>query len=623
MMTFLILVVGIVIFIMLLNLRGRIEKLEYLLKNSSLKENHNYQNQSQQSNVNVDSNFNSLISYIKQQISLGVSKDDIKNILIKNNWKVVDIENAFSSITLTSQFVEPASIEEVDSLDRFINWLKEDWLLKLGAFLLLIGFGWLTTYAFLNNWVGPMGRIALGIFAGIFFLILGWWRIKKYLHQGGIFLVLGSTTVLLTVFAAREIYSFFTPLSALGIMFLSIIFVTLISIKYNSRTLVLTSLVLAGVAPLFTNISSLDYVWLFSYLLIVVLGTVWVVAITGKREVTLAALILVVLYSLPYIFSVSSADKATLLIFEYAFAIIFFLTNTIGISKLKDKDISADLITAALNGLFLLTWIIVAAQEEWKSMIIFTWMIIFIIGAFLVYKITQRKEPFYVYAGVGIAMLAAVTSIELSGATLVIFYTIESAIISLVTYLFLKDMNAVKKISVLLIGPVILSFGSIASQAWNIEVFQKDFFVLLILGVTLFILGLFFLRQSRESGDKNSQQFNEILLIAGSIYFYVILWLSLHTALENKNTAVMICLVVYTIIGLITYFYGLLNSKKDLQIYGGAIIGFVVGRLLFVDIWGMELTGKIATFFMIGALLVSTAFIGNKKKISALSEEIK
>lgn len=39
--------------------------------------------------------------------------------------------------------------------------------------LLLIGFGWLTTYAFLNNWIGPMGRIALGIIAGSLFILLG------------------------------------------------------------------------------------------------------------------------------------------------------------------------------------------------------------------------------------------------------------------------------------------------------------------------------------------------------------------------------------------------------------------------------------------------------------------
>ena len=132
--------------------------------------------------------------------------------------------------------------------ERFIAWVKEDWLLKLGALLLLIGFGWLTTYAFLNNWIGPAGRITLGIVAGTSFLLFGWLRIKKYIHQGGVFLVLGSTVVLLTTFAAREFYDFFTPASALVLMFLSTAFVALASVRYSSRALALSSLILAGIA---------------------------------------------------------------------------------------------------------------------------------------------------------------------------------------------------------------------------------------------------------------------------------------------------------------------------------------------------------------------------------------
>lgn len=503
---------------------------------------------------------------------------------------------------------------EPTSFDKLIDWLKEDWLLKLGALLLLIGFGWLTTYAFLNNWIGPMGRIAIGIIAGTLFMVLGWWRIKKYTHQGGIFLVLGSTTILLTLFAAREMYHFFTPLSALVVMFLSTAFVALASVKFNSRSLALVSLILAGVAPLLTNAPSPNYVGLFSYLFVITLGAIWIVALTGMRELTTAALLLVTFYSLPHILFSTSADTGTLLLFAYAFTAVFFLTNTAGILKLKDKEIIPDLATAAGNGLFLLAWIMTAAPDEWKSLIIAAWMVVFAVGAFLLFKITQRREPFYVYAGIGIAMLAAATSAELNGATLTIAYTIESGIIALITYLVLRDIKIAERISLLLVGPIILSIGSITSRAWATSVIHKDFFVLMVVALTLLGLGLFFLRRTREVEDKEPQQLNTTLLIVGSLYAYTLVWLSLQAGLQNDNTAVMISLVVYTIIGLISYFYGLANEKKGLQLYGGALVGFVVGRLFLVDIWKMELAGRIVTFFLIGALLVSTAFLGKKKR---------
>lgn len=577
-MEFLTFIGGIAILFLVLNLRGRVQKLEQFIKSSVTQRTPEP-------------------TYQPQAPQIGTQQP----------------------ITPPAQAAQPLQMGPT-SFDKFVEWLKEDWLLKLGALLLLIGFGWLTTYAFLNNWIGPMGRIALGIVAGALFLLLGWWRIKKYIHQGGIFLVLGSTTILLTIFAAREIYDFFTPLSALVVMFLSTAFVALASVKYNSRSLALASLILAGIAPLLTDAPSPNYVGLFSYLFVVILGAIWIVVLTGRRELTAAALLLITFYSLPHLFSFTSTDAGTLLLFAYAFAAVFFLTNTAGILKLKGKEIVPDLVTAAGNGLFLLAWIMTAAQDEWKSLIIAAWMIVFAVGAFLIFRITQRREPFYVYAGVGIAMLAAATSAELKGATLTIAYTIESGIIALIAYLVLRDIKIAERISLLLAGPAILSIGSITSRAWATSVIHKDFFVLLVLGLTLLGLGIFFLRRVREIEDKEPQQLNASLLVVGSLYAYTLLWLSLHAAFQNDNTAVMISLVVYTIIGLISYFYGLANDKKGLRFYGSALIGFVVGRLLLVDVWRMELAGRIVTFFLIGALLVSTAFLGKKKQGSSLPD---
>lgn len=582
---FFIFIGGIIILTLVLNLRDRVRKLEELMKGSLIERAPEkvYESQVKQ--------YDSQTKHLETQQQIATE----------------------SAITPTKT--------EPNSLNRFIEWLKEDWLLKLGAALLLIGFGWLTTYAFLNNWIGPMGRIALGIIAGALFILLGSWRIKNHIHQGGVFLVLGSTTILLTVFAAREIYDFFTPLSALVVMFLSTAFVGLASIKYNNRSLALTSIILAGLAPLLTNAPTTNYTGLFSYLFVVVLGTVWIVALTGRRELTAASLILITFYSLPHLFSFTSADKGVLLLFAYAFSAIFFLTNTTGILKLKDKKIIPDLVTAAGNGLFLLSWIMSAGQDEWKSLIISAWMIVFGAGAFLIFKITKRREPFYVYAGVGIAMLAAATSAELNGATLVIAYAIETGVIALITYLILKDIKIAERMSLLLIGPAILSVQSIASRSWATGVIHKNFFVLLIMAIIPLGLGLFFLSRVNETEDKEPRKFNAVLLIAGSIYTYILLWLSLHAGLENDDTATMISLVTYAIVGLISYFYGLLNEKKSIKLYGGVLVGFVVIRLILVDVWNMQLTGRIITFFLIGALLMSTAFLGKKRSNSNLSEK--
>jgi len=574
MIEFLFFVGGIIVLFYIINLNGRVHKIEKYIKSGALLSVPpvNYQSHHEQPEVN------------------------------------------HASVEQFAPQVTPLDVSP-DFLDKFSQWIKEDWLIKLGALLLIIGFGWLTTYAFLNNWIGPMGRITLGIVAGVVFLSFGAWRIKNYLHQGGIFLVLGSTTILMTTFAARSFYGFFDPFSSLTLMFLSTAFVAFISVKYRSFALSLASLILAGIAPLLTNSATNDYVGLFSYLLVVILGTIWVTAVTGKRQLTTAALVMIVFYSFPHLYSfISTPDRGILLLFAYAFSAVFFVTNTLGILKLKDKEIVPDLVSAAGNGLLLLSWIMVAAPEEWKSLIISAWMIIFAVGAFMIFMITKRREPFYVYAGVGIMMLVAATSVEMKGATLTIAYAVESGIISLITYFVLKEINIAERMSLLLIGPFFLSLSSVYSSSWNTSFLNEDFFVLLVMGITLLGLGLFFGYGVPETKEGESRRINVLLLVMGSLYFYALIWLSLPTILFNQNNAVMVSLVIYTIIGLIFYFYGMMNGREGLKKYGGFLVGFVAARLFLVDVWNMEMAGKIMTFFLIGALLVSTAFLGKKKK---------
>ncbi len=516
-----------------------------------------------------------------------------------------------SSTKATTQ-VQEYQEEEVDTYNPIWNWIKEDWLLKMGGLFLLLGFGWLTTYAFMNNWIGPMGRIGLGIVMGTLILILGTWRIRSRVHQGSVFVVVGSTTILLTVFAARQYYGFFTPATALGIMFLACAYVALVSVKFNNRALSLASVILAGVAPLLTNSPTADYTALFAYLLVVVLGTVWIVSVTNQREITAAALILVTVYSIPHLINGGPTD--TLLLFAYVFSAIFFVTNTIGIVRLQKSNLVPDMLVAGGNGVFLLVWILARAPQDWQSLIIAGWMLAFIIGAFIVYKMTNKREPFYVYAGVSIAMLAAATAVELSGSALVIALTIEVGMVSWISFQLLQDRKIAERLCLLFIGPAILSLQSLDYSVWYHSVLHEHFFVLLILAVTMMSVGLLFRSSDKEKSETTPA--TSALLIVGSLYVYALIWLSLYGLMRSRDLAVMVALLIYTVIGLIAYFYGRANAKKTLGLYGGVLLGCVIGRLLLVDVWQMPISSRFITFFVIGALLMSTAFFGRGKTSS-------
>lgn len=528
---------------------------------------------------------------------------------------VAPLESQTSPVTVGATNTELTS-------DKFVKWLKDDWLLKLGGLLLLIGLGWFVTYAFINHWIGEVGRIVLGIAAGVAILGLGTWRIKKYINQGGIFLVIGSAIILLTVFAAREMYDMFTPLVALVLMFLSTAYIALISVKYDTFAVSLSGLVLAFVAPLLTNSSQVNEVGLFSYLLVITLGAIWIVAIKNNwGSLIFACLVGVLLYSLPYVTNNHNQTILDILIwFAYGFAAIFFLTSLINIVKSRETDIKSFLWTAVANGAFLLVWIMAAVTEEWQSSIIALWMGVFAVGSFIAFGATKIKSVFYVYAGVAMVMLVVATTIEFSGAVLIVAYTLESFLIPVLIYYATRDVQASTIGSLLIALPTFMSLGNLNQYYRGQEVFSKDFFVVFLVIVVLLALGLMY-KKIKTIEMSKTFYLDNLFLIVGSVYAYILLWSMFHVGLYPEVAAVTITLVIFTIIGLIKYFYGISVGSKILRNYGGILIGFVILRLLFIDVWEMEISGRVIVFVLVGVLLMSTAFISRRIK-SGFTEKI-
>ena len=384
---------------------------------------------------------------------------------------------------------------------------------------------------------------------------------------------------------------------------------------YNRKQLAIASVILAGIAPILAHSPSAAYVPLFAYLLIVVLGAIWIVAWKDFREVVLTALIVIGLYSAPLLVGLESADMSVLLLFAYAFAAVFYLANTTGLMRLKGTAAASDLITAAGNALLLLAWVRVAAPENWQSLIMAAWAAAFMIGAFVVFRASGRREQLFLYAAIGIGYIAAATALELDGAALTIAYTLESAAVALALYGITRDAAVAQRSTLLLAGPALLSVGSMLSRDWQNTVLNPHFFVLLIIGAVFFALGGLFYKEVHAGNSEDAKKGNAALLVIGSLYAYVLLWLSLHAALPNApDTAVMIALFVYTVIGVTAYLQGAFGGRKGLRAYGGTLLGFVVARLLIVDVWQMAISGRIITFFLIGTLLMSTAFLGRKKE---------
>jgi hypothetical protein len=314
------------------------------------------------------------------------------------------------------------------------------------------------------------------------------------------------------------------------------------------------------------------------------------------------------------------------LMFAFLFTTLFFLTNTASMLVNKGSKIAKEhLYTAFVTGIYLIVWVLTEAPEEWQSMLFVVWALVFSIGASLIFRMTGRPEPFYIYAGTAIALIAAATAVELDGTALTIAYAIEVNVILIAAYLMLSNGGIARSISLLYVVPIVMSLPSFVSRDWRDGVMHSDFAVILIVGLSL-LLGAFVLRQFKDTEGEEaledsrtfSSDLSNVLASISILYGLGLIWLISHAVAENRQTGTTISLVIYTILGIASFIQGALNSMRGLKYGGALLIAFVVGRLLLIDVWDMSTPWRVTTFFVIGILLTATAFF--RKKIDASNE---
>ena len=103
--------------------------------------------------------------------------------------------------------------------------------------------------------------------------------------------------------------------------------------------------------------------------------------------------------------------------------------------------------------------------------------------------------------------------------------------------------------------------------------------------------------------------------VVSGVFAVALLWLSFHILIEDVNIARMIALIIYTLVGFYFYIRGNRKENRAAVIAGGIILGLVVLRLFFVEVWTMDLAGRVVTFLVVGALFIGAAFINKQSRV--------
>lgn len=150
------------------------------------------------------------------------------------------------------------------------------WLNRIAIVLIVFGTAFFLKYAFDNNWVGPIGRIIIGVLFGISFLVAGeLFQNKKYtafaqgVTGGGIAILYFSIFAGYYFFRDQDILS--QPL-AMVLMIMITAASVILSVRYDSKAIAVLGLIGGFSTPFLLATSQKDYFGLFAYLLILNIG---------------------------------------------------------------------------------------------------------------------------------------------------------------------------------------------------------------------------------------------------------------------------------------------------------------------------------------------------------------
>jgi hypothetical protein len=140
----------------------------------------------------------------------------------------------------------------------------------LGAVALLLGVAYFFKYAVDNDWIGPMGRVALGALAG--FGVLGFAEVTRGRTQPvwtQVMLGVGLAFLLLSAWASFALYGLVSVYAAFAAFFVVSLLGGVLSMHHRGEAILILSLAAALSAPVLLSTHHDNPLGLFAYLLLV------------------------------------------------------------------------------------------------------------------------------------------------------------------------------------------------------------------------------------------------------------------------------------------------------------------------------------------------------------------
>lgn len=522
-------------------------------------------------------------------------------------------------VVLSSIAKEP-SASDLESL------IGGRWFNRIGIIALLFAVSYFLKLAFDNNWIGPAGRVAIGILLGALMLPWSQWLLSRgYSYFSDGIAGLGEATLFVSVWAGCQFYTLFTRQTGFAALVLITIVMAILAIWRNSQPIAFLSLLGGLLTPALMSRGENQQVMLFSYLLCLGASALVISWSWRKNWQALLPLAFVTTHLYFWQWYDSFYNRRHFLESTVLFASLFFLLYAVipTLRAFQQLELTpVDLLLVVVNAiaysaaLYVVLW----PADRWPLTLFFLALAVvhLLIAAVLPGPDSTRYVlPRFLYLGLAVTFLTLAIPTKFDGNTVTLGLAIEGGALAWIG--FRSHGALLRPAGYILLGiaafRLIVEPPAAGTFLWN-ERFAS--YVVLVAGLLAPLWAAVADTDSRANAADA-----EIASLSIAANCFALLALSLEfwdffgrgpVSADHSLAQHLSISVLWTCYAGALLLFGLLRRSALFRWQALILLFLVVGKVFLVDLSTLDRVYRILSFFILGAALLAVSFLYQGKQ---------
>ena len=397
----------------------------------------------------------------------------------------------------------------------------------IGIAAVVIGIGFFLKYAFDNDWIGPVGRVMLGIIAGLALLAIGQGLRKKYVSYSDFLFGGGLAVLYLSVFSANSFFHLITPFMAGVFMFFVTALGFAISIANATPILAVISTLGGFFTPFLVGATENNMFSLFAYLTILNLGVLGISFFKKWPQLIAIALIGTVVNFGAWFGVYYKPDVLGPTLFFVFISFFIFLVSSVA-RAITGKSTADNLnyFLLGVNALWLACTGYIILNPQYSSVLGFAAVfvaIVFMFVAIVVNKFNPEDKALNIFLpGLAVVFLSVAVPLQFSGPWIAVAWFVEALVLYVIASFISNRGFQIMGVVVYVLGLINFFFWNFPdANSKNFTVFFNPYFVILVLAIAIaYVVAYMYRRFGSASVEVQKRGIVAFVIIANILTVY-------------------------------------------------------------------------------------------------------